>query len=249
MGEQMTEDEPLSSKIVSWLEKEGYPLELRVARALAERDVPYAHARYYDDPETGTRREIDLVAYFDQWDEPRLSVHLAIECKAPSKPWLLFTTEQIAMTPEGYVSATPATTEAKNWLHMISGLREVQETPLFRRPERVGFNLVQALGGTDAAYTAIMSATKAAVALAEAATRNNHSVVFVPVIVVGCPLFEANLDTAGDITLNPIDYGKLLRMDLGQVVLHVVTEQGLASFIDDCARSIEVVHAGASGSR
>lgn len=107
-------------------------------------------------------------------------------------------------------------------------------SPLFSRPERVGFNFVKAFSqGADPAYAAMSTAAKAAVAFANA-LGDRHAVIYVPVIVVDGPLFEYFLRET-DVELRPISQGVVLwRESPRGVLIHVVSEQQLPSFVGEC---------------
>jgi hypothetical protein len=80
---------PLREKLLAWLEKQGYPLEMKVAAQL--RLKTQLHVRqgwHYQDPETAQSREIDIIATGSEL-HGFAAVHFAIECKAPNKPWMI----------------------------------------------------------------------------------------------------------------------------------------------------------------
>lgn len=74
----------LKGKITAWLETQGYPLEMRVASALREVGFDVSQGEYYDDPETQTAREIDVVAVKGD-DYGLLEVSVVVECKKSAK--------------------------------------------------------------------------------------------------------------------------------------------------------------------
>jgi hypothetical protein len=86
----------LENKIRDWLEKQGYPLEMMVARALQEIDAGISQSPYYIDPETEKPREIDVVARWMKTEKNaggflKFELFLFIECKSQQKgPWIVF---------------------------------------------------------------------------------------------------------------------------------------------------------------
>lgn len=52
----------LEARVRAWLARQGYPLELRVARLFAKMGWATAHAVIYNDPDTGKPCECDVVA-------------------------------------------------------------------------------------------------------------------------------------------------------------------------------------------
>ena len=85
----MHSDKPLSLTVYEWLQKQGYPLEMEVASALSKKGLWVRRASYYKDSESDKSREIDVIA-----TETEIlgmaELHFVVECKASSKPWILF---------------------------------------------------------------------------------------------------------------------------------------------------------------
>lgn len=81
------------SRILEWLEKNGYPLEMRVAQAMLAEGFSVAQGTIYSDPDTGKNREMDIIASRSRYFENSfIGVRFVIECKrAHESPWLLFT--------------------------------------------------------------------------------------------------------------------------------------------------------------
>lgn len=73
----------LHDKLLAWLEKQGYPLEMRVAAQLrAQTQFHIRQGWYYTDPESMQSREIDIVATADEV-MGYSTVQFLIDCKAP----------------------------------------------------------------------------------------------------------------------------------------------------------------------
>lgn len=60
----MTKDD-LPTSVADWMGKQGYPLEMRVAAAFLKAGLRIIQADYYEDPDTKTPREIDVLALAD----------------------------------------------------------------------------------------------------------------------------------------------------------------------------------------
>src|SRR5262249_35932003 len=89
--------------VVKWLEKEGYPLEMRTARAFRRSGADVAISQFYKDHESQEVREIDVIATFGPMgaSDPPKSVSVAVsfvcECKlSKENPWVMFTTSTLA---------------------------------------------------------------------------------------------------------------------------------------------------------
>lgn len=85
----------LKANVQSWLETQGYPLEMKVARAFREIGAGAGQSIYYIDPEESKPREIDIVASWYKMHEleesAELQVFFFISCKSQQKePWVIF---------------------------------------------------------------------------------------------------------------------------------------------------------------
>jgi hypothetical protein len=83
---------PMDVRVREWLDTEGYPLELEVARAFRKAGFRAHHAMMYDDANTKSKREIDVVATKQFGQDGRwIRVVVVAECKHAKKPWVCFT--------------------------------------------------------------------------------------------------------------------------------------------------------------
>jgi hypothetical protein len=92
-AEQQSEgNDDLRQKVRGWLDREGYPFELRVGQQLRRAGFfSVQYGRYFRDPETEKWRDIDLVAaglsesdFPDSGGQarpPHVGVRLVVECK------------------------------------------------------------------------------------------------------------------------------------------------------------------------
>src|SRR4051794_38994023 len=84
---KMIPDERAIEIVDEWLETSGFPLEAKVARALAAAGGRIHQSRYYVDPaEPGTLRELDVLAVYERFGSffPRtgyIEIRLVVECK------------------------------------------------------------------------------------------------------------------------------------------------------------------------
>src|SRR6476469_3471123 len=63
--QQLAASKPKSviSAVRTWLDKQGFPLEMRTASAFRAAGFDVRQSSYYVDAETGKAREIDVIAY------------------------------------------------------------------------------------------------------------------------------------------------------------------------------------------
>ncbi|MFN3581963.1 MAG: hypothetical protein ACK4VV_15990, partial [Pseudomonas sp.] len=161
----MNDSQSMEQKIKGWLEKNGYPLEMRVSRNLAIRGFGVTQSQYYEDHDSGKLREIDVVARLYDFVEPKSYVAIAeletfsvIECKSTSNPWVVF-----CETKPGIWSIEQALSNNAGEKLLARSRKEIEKTALYGWSRTAGHGVAQAFGGKeDMPYTAVMSATKAA---------------------------------------------------------------------------------------
>lgn len=102
------DSESLESKVLDWLKKQGYSLEMRVAQTFKQVGFEVSHFENYLDPESNDLREIDVVASIKhQVGEIDISARLFVECKYLRKPWVIFISPR-RFNPFSYFSRIPS---------------------------------------------------------------------------------------------------------------------------------------------
>lgn len=218
----MNSEKPLPEKIAEWLERQGYPLEMRVAKAFIDAGLHVSLSVYYRDPENDTPREIDLVAgeSGEFADYFMFSVDFAIECKKSSLPWVLFVKpgfDSGSLFRNGWIcSSIGSSVKAK------LSTRTMWDNTLHAWNGRWAYGVTQALRSQtsengDVPYKALMSCVKASHGLARTTEQqvwpspNRDKVLFgsmtQPVIVLDGKLFEASLDASGELEITETHEG------------------------------------------
>ena len=189
----------LPEKILEWLETQGYDTEMKVARILHEEGIKSTtHSLYYEDPETKTSREIDIVV---SGSVDFLYAYLVIECKKSQKPWVAFTTNSIGVNKaNAFAITSPEGRDA-----LSGNYTELNKIDWFRKG-RIAFGITEAFTSKeDISFKAGISATKASIALSQHESFNNDFSYFFPTVVLDGKLFECYLDEQGNSILNEID--------------------------------------------
>jgi len=245
----------LESGVLKWLSANGYPLEMRIARSLAQRGFGVTQSHYYKDFESGAPREIDVVGRLYSFIEPEeyvaiaeLETFVVAECKSCANPWVVFCETQ---SHAWNIQQAACNNSAEKLL--IRARKQLQKTELLARASKSGHGVAQALGGnSDVPYAALLSALKAAEAHAVAGRETevrlandpemanvSESVAAIPVVVITSPLFECRLGENGEPELTAVNHSSVAfrypsgenRLRVGTTV-HIVTESGWAEFED-----------------
>jgi hypothetical protein len=197
----------------SWLQKTGFPLEMKAAAAFRRAGFDVRQSFVYQDPEQSKGREIDVFAT-DPDSLGVIDISFIIECKASVNPWVILTSEDTFQNYNKMLSFCIASTDAR--AAMIKRmLHEKRTLPFLERPSRGGYALRQAFAKKEddiSAYTAAMGALKAAKeATKERVAESIPKLSFsFPVIVVDAPLFECTLLDNGELDLKEVEQSDFL---------------------------------------
>lgn len=214
----------LSSKVLNWLERTGFPLEMRVAEA-ARRSRPLfvRQSSNYVDPSSGVVRETDVVV---GWRDPNLQhachVYLVLECKAKPAPWVIFDDGGLPKDDAdrrlGWtVQRTP---RERGTVREAYVKDEVFSGDTLFRPSRVRHGVLEVTFADsksherNPAWDAVRSCVAAAHGvLAEFDTRqiqqNSAVLLGIPVVVTSGKLFRAFLQD-GELKVEEVDEAELL---------------------------------------
>jgi hypothetical protein len=136
----------MEDKVREWLETQGYPLEMQVARTFQECGFRVIQGEYYSDPATATLRETDVVASMvAEMAGCHLRVSFVAECKSQSadKPWILFTRGARLADP-ARVAQRAASENGQRLLLALANDETVQSLELFQVRESLGGRMLQA---------------------------------------------------------------------------------------------------------
>ena len=223
--------ETIEQRLLGWLETQGYPLEMKVARAFQEADFYVRQSVFFTDPESGDSREIDVSAVhtkdFDKEQGQGCPVHISffIECKKTKNPWIIFTSEGEDSNPFSYskhLRTDVAVSETEN------RYIDLPDNNLFSSPfdsqalEDVGYGITETFTtGKDHAYAAIMGVSKCAMARVQELDRRNKggklgyvTAIAFPIVVIDGRLFTARLNQANAISVTEVETGLVVCLPL-----------------------------------
>lgn len=177
------------------------------------------HSGYYRDVNEGSLREFDVHAVFAKnasGTESIFEIHVLVECKASSPPWVLF----MASQPYGSfdwdfedffatASRDGATVRDLNGFPFAAAFRTAGQPHAYQVAEAAKKNsapydavrqVLDAVAGIRAAHLSDST---------DARGRTPRLRVYLPVVVTTSPMFEARLSPAGEIELNEMEIAPL----------------------------------------
>ena len=236
----------LNDKVLNWLNKTGFPLEMETAAAFRSAGFDIRQSYIYPDPQSNKGREIDVLA-----SDPDLigviDINFVIECKSSSKPWVILTSEDtsrnllfaFAVTSKSAIDAL-----ANKW----PNLGELKQ--YIKKSTHAGYGFRQAFNeNNDSAYHAsleVMNACKGIIK-EESGHKINHLSFAFPVIVIDSPLFECQLENNGGLSIKEVESGEFqFSAHLPNYVstcIKVIKKEKLNSFAQQAKKLSDILRA------
>ncbi|MCG8643359.1 MAG: hypothetical protein MI862_26770 [Desulfobacterales bacterium] len=195
----------IEKKILSWIKKTGFPLEMETAAAFKKANFEVLQSFIYPDSQQNKGREIDVVAHDPDW-LGLIEISFVLECKSSKKPWVVLTSED-TLPYNRLLAFAISTKDAKNVMakHLMNKepLRDI-----IHSLKANGYGFHQALGNKkDEAYTAVINLAKACTDITiERNVEGFPRIAFAfPVIVIDSPLFECLRTDRGEIEIKEVD--------------------------------------------
>lgn len=206
---------PVEDKIIDWLNKTGYPLELWTESILSKNSFIVTNSTLYKDAENDIFREIDLKAtrtWATEEYDTVFALELIIECKKSDKPFILLCNEnsenkQISIGSY-YGLSDP----------IIAMLLNNSNTKIeLPQESNAGFKLIQGFVNGD---ETINKATNALIKSYNDARNNelefiqhyiddNYNSIILPILVIDAPFFELKTNINNELKLKKIESGIL----------------------------------------
>lgn len=263
------DDSNVVRSIRSWLDKQGFPLEMRVAREFQNRDFYVQQSAFYQSRE-GKPREIDVLAKFaESWTVERqappdvfVTVEFCAVCECKSgpkaqKPWVVFTARNdVILADDGFDMRLGTALATRLLMYEYSAGSDVAKLPLFVVGERVGYSVSCAHtdpqgDGPDVAWQAIMSLTAAAHSSRQEPSDHPAGIwccqFVLPVLVVSTPLAECWLDSSGQVCieerdeLQTVSYHPNGDGTFEPTLLHIIRDSAMPRFVEEIRRAQNAV--------
>lgn len=264
----MTEQlDDLTKSVEGWLEKQGYPLEMDVARVFAEHGFGVRQGWYFNDPEEDKPREIDIIAHVKSISGHPLVLQFVTECKWSRQPFIVFTypsQRPIELDPALFITNSAG----KRFIEKLTESGVTRKLPIFNPVGPLGYDMKQAnlsmkkpsdstdqpnkVKDRDDAFDALMKVSKATYSMVQTYERTretmkkpgsdtSHVIAYIalPLIVVDGPLFQCYLDERNSPRVN---YANRAHINwsyplLGNIPITVCTKQVLSDIISGAAET------------
>lgn len=248
------EKKELSEKIKSWINKEGYPFEMTVARIFRKHNLQVYESSYYLDSETGKYREIDLLVYYVRHLSGNrvFNVKFIIECKYAPQPWLLFDSPDGAYKNLTIDYLIKGNTSGQEFLRQFGSYDKTStEGNLFIYDSNIGYGLIETMknkneGRIDLAYKSVDAAFKVVEHEIDKNKENHHVCeLYIPIVVIKGKLFKCSQDDKEETHVNEINHANLLwkkKLDtLGFGFINIVTIDHLDDLIHKLIKDIKYI--------
>lgn len=193
-------------RVREYLATQGFPLEFSAASAFRNAGLTVSQGTHYDD--AGTLREIDVVASRLRPESTAIGMAWVTECKetpiddtfegAPRVPWVMFSSNPHPELPDTDHFIGSDLALAALWTQASNA--DLLASPWLAPPGRRAFGgRLCKKADQDPVYSSLQGVVGATRAYAKAASdsrRGNFAFLYLPLLVIRGPLFEAYWDDA-----------------------------------------------------
>lgn len=239
-------------KVFDWLSKEGYTLEMKVAKKFQERDFIVNSSVFYQNIDGTNSNEIDILTYKSIWYKEKsafFTVIFLIECKySKDKPWILFKSNNDYPSNSEIVFQN-ANDNGQIALLELANNEKIQKNFLFNLECPLYYGVTRAFENkNDLAYSAMMKICNAVDSktyyMSEgrgAMSVDSIEIVF-PIIVIDGSLYETYLDEDSELELNRIQFGKLIHYNPSlrnqKYFIDIVSFENIDNYIDKLSNAV-----------
>jgi hypothetical protein len=242
----MSSADQLPSRILTWLDGQGFPLEFVTANAFRDHGFRVFQGYHYDVTD-GAPREVDVYAHLDmKVKDSTIRIGHVVECKWSRKaPWVVFASENARITSTACITQSIADEVGEALLWFMGTDAVTTGLKLFESPNRPGFSARQALTDSrDHVYAAMQGVMSACRAISQTSYRGSvqQQLAFIqivfPLIVVDGALFEVFYDEAAK-TMQAVQRDSVRMHWRGATAwrahstVDIVTSDALPTFLDE----------------
>lgn len=200
--------------IKSWINKNGYPFEMQVAKSFRKAGFEVSQSILYKDSETEKYRETDIIAFVTKsvngvW----FNLTFVIECKKTTdKPWIIFSNKDL-YTIQNSKYPIIASKNANKLIDSITKNNNFKSPLIFPEIINSGYNIVTAFSEkSDVAYSASQSVIKACEYFVNNSNKTSRKFcnIYIPIIAIDGELHEAFLNDDDEIELLQVEHSTVV---------------------------------------
>jgi hypothetical protein len=204
----------LEKRLTEWIDKGGFPFEMKVANSFIKNGFSVTQSVYYRDSDTGKLRETDIIATQSKLiNNVWLNFSFVVECKKTTdKPWVVLRNDGLKVLQQHL--PIYHTNNASQFVAKTRNQKEFKSDLLFRNETKFGYSVQPAFGGNgkDASYEAIQSVTKACEYFVNECNAKRHFQCnfYFPTIFIEGKLFDSAITPEDKIELSQTSDSKLI---------------------------------------
>lgn len=228
------------NKIKIWINKGGFPFEMKVAKAFKNSGFQIGQSILFKDVNTDKYRETDIIAHMtkgigDVW----FNLTFVIECKKIiGKPWVILKSDSPYQIQKGKLPIY-GSRNAQILIKKLNDIKKYKSPLLFPDLTDYGYNVVTAFSEkNDTSYSASQSVIKATEYLVKKSNEstNRFCNIYIPIIAVDGELYEGRLNNESEIELQEKNVSTFVSTksfeENGLSILTVITSSEIENYVE-----------------
>jgi hypothetical protein len=211
----------IKKSVEDFINSEGFPLEMYVAREFRKAGFTTYQSSIYLDPETKKEREIDITAYMPRvYLNTSFNIKIIIECKVALSPWILFSGDNSDLEKLEIHNFYCSNYAGNILLQRLTDSEGFSNRNWFKQNIESGYGLTEVntkkskaeeydLKYSYKALTSILNALKYEKQTDRSPYQRDINIC-IPIIVIDGRLFKCCLDSDDEIKVDEISEGQII---------------------------------------
>jgi len=225
-------------KIKTWMNKGGFPFEMKVAKAFKESGFKIGQSIMFKDSETDKYRETDIIAHVSkEFEKVWFNLTFVIECKKTTdKPWIILKTDSKHQILKDNLPII-GSNNSKFLTSKIIQSDKFYSPLIFPDLTNYGYNIITAFSqNKDSAYSATQSVLKATDYLVKKSNEMNNRFcnIYIPIIAIEGELYDGKLNNTNELELQEVNVSTVVSTKSFEEqnirILNIVTSKYLNEF-------------------
>jgi hypothetical protein len=235
-------------KIKKWINKGGFPFEMKVAKAFKKSDFQIGQSIMFKDVDTEKYRETDIIAHVTKGiNNVWFNLTFVIECKKIiGKPWVVLKSDSPYQIQKGKLPIY-GSRNAQILIKQLNENKQYRSPFIFPDLSDYGYNVVTAFSEkNDTSYSASQSVIKATEYLVTKSNESNNRFcnIYIPIIAVDGELYEGRLNNDSEIELEQKNVSTFVSTksfeENGLSILTVVTSSEIENYVKQLKKDCDL---------